>query len=245
MPVKDNFSKQSDLYAKYRPHYPAILYNYLFDNTSGFDAAWDCGTGNGQVAFQLAKRFKKVYATDISAKQLDNAIKAPNIQYMQAPAEKTVIPEACIDLITVAQALHWFEIESFYKEVVRVAKPGATLAYWGYNLLAVNDIIDPILKDFHDNVVGEYWDPERKILTNKYADINLPLINPHQTYFQYTVQWAPEHLKGYLESWSAVQHYIRKKNANPVDNLISQIKKHWTDNQTVTFPVFLIAGKLQ
>ncbi|GAA0891065.1 class I SAM-dependent methyltransferase [Fulvivirga kasyanovii] len=244
MSVKDNFSEQSELYAAYRPHYPAMLFNYLFDNVKSFDCAWDCGTGNGQVAYQLARRFKKVYATDISTKQLDNAIKAPNIHYMQAPAEKTSIPSSSVDLVTVAQALHWFEVKSFYNEVKRVVKPGGILAYWGYNLLQVAKSIDPLIKNFHDNIVGSYWDPERKILLKEYADINFPLKDPHQTYFHYTVQWSLKHLKGYLESWSAVQHYIRQEHSNPVEPLIDQLQSHWRDNQVVTFPVFLILGRV-
>ncbi|MBL6449528.1 class I SAM-dependent methyltransferase [Fulvivirga sp. 29W222] len=244
MSVKDNFSRQSDLYAAYRPHYPPMLYNYLFDKIKNFNYAWDCGTGNGQVAYQLSKRFKKVCATDISSKQLENAVKVPNIQYMLAPAESTSIPSSCVDLITVAQALHWFEVESFYKEVLRVASPDATLAYWGYNILQVNESIDPIIRHFHNHVVGDYWDPERKVLLKEYADINFPLINPRQTYFHYAIQWNLSHLKGYLESWSAVQHYIQQKRHNPVEALIDQIQSQWDDNQAVTFPIFLVYGRI-
>lgn len=239
---KDNFSSQADLYVKYRPLYPVELYEYLFSKTTHFDVAWDCGTGNGQVAHQLARRFKKVTATDISEKQLAKAQTAENIEYLLAPAGQTSISTGTVDLVTVAQAIHWFDQKSFYKEVQRVGKPGATLSYWGYNLLRVNNEIDPLINDFHDNVVGPYWDPERNILLNEYVDIHFPLLNMQHKHFTCRVQWNLDHLIGYLNSWSAVQHYIRQHHENPVEKLKKELKNKGFDNQYVNFPVFLILG---
>ena len=119
--MKDNFSRQSDIYAKYRPAYPQQLYDFIFQHVAGKQAAWDCATGNGQAAKELAKVFDKVYATDISQKQIENAVQQPNIFYSVQPAEQTNFPNNSFDLITVAQALHWFRFDDFYAEVKRVA----------------------------------------------------------------------------------------------------------------------------
>ena len=159
--MKDNFSKQSDLYVKYRPRYPKSLYEYIYDRCSQFNAAWDCGTGNGQVAHQLAKRFNNVIATDISAAQLDHALKSTNINYKLASAENSEIESQSIDLVTVAQAIHWFDFDRFYKEVCRVAKPECLLAYWGYDLPKIEPAVDKTVIHFHDEALGDYWDIER------------------------------------------------------------------------------------
>jgi ubiquinone/menaquinone biosynthesis C-methylase UbiE len=123
--MKDNFSKQSDLYAKYRPGYPQALYDCIINHVENKEAAWDCGTGNGQAAKELSKAFMKVFATDISQKQIDKAVQSDNIFYSVQPAEQTNFPDNSFDLVTVAQALHWFRFDEFYKEVRRVTKPGA------------------------------------------------------------------------------------------------------------------------
>lgn len=121
--MKDNFSKQAAGYAKYRPVYPPELYDFILANAPRKQAAWDCGTGNGQAANELAKTFDKVYATDISQKQIEKAVQQSNIFYSVQPAEQTNFPGNSFDLITVAQALHWFKFDDFYTELKRVAKP--------------------------------------------------------------------------------------------------------------------------
>src|SRR5882672_948119 len=122
--MKDLFSAQAKQYAAFRPTYPEALYDFIFQHVHGNENAWDCATGNGQVAQRLARQFKKVYATDISQKQLDQASPANNIHYAVSPAESTPFPDHQFDLITVGQALHWFDLDKFYAEVKRVIKPG-------------------------------------------------------------------------------------------------------------------------
>jgi ubiquinone/menaquinone biosynthesis C-methylase UbiE len=130
--MKDNFSDKSDLYEKYRPFYPIEFYTYLFQQVTSKIKAWDCGTGNGQVASELAKEFKNVFATDISENQLTQAAQKVNITYSVQPAESTRFPDNMFDLITVAQPIHWFDFEKFYSEVKRVAKNNAILCIVGY-----------------------------------------------------------------------------------------------------------------
>ena len=143
--MKDNFSKQANIYAKFRPEYPSVLYDFILKNTENRSTAWDCATGNGQAAKVLAQHFEKVYATDINQKQIDNATQAANIEYSISLAEKTPFEDNFFDLITVAKAVHWFDFDKFYTEVQRVAKPNATLAIWGYGTLSVdNENVDKL-----------------------------------------------------------------------------------------------------
>lgn len=240
--TKDNFSSQASDYAKYRPHYPKSLYHYLFKKVDNFDAAWDCGTGNGQVAIQLAEHFKYVYGTDISQNQLDHAPYKDNICYLCTPVEKTPLQEESVNLVTVGQAIHWFDLVQFYQEVQRVAKPNALMAYWAYGLVSVSEEIDPLIKDFHDVTVGPYWDEERKIWANQYADINFPLKKFEKKKFTIELDWSVAQLHGYLSTWSSVRKYMHRHKNNPVGPLIDQVSTLWTDKLKVRFPVLVFTG---
>ena len=152
--MKDNFSTQASIYAKYRPTYPDSLFEFILSHVNTRTAAWDCATGNGQTAKELAKYFEKVYATDISQKQLDQAEKAPNIIYSNQPSEKTNFPSATFDLVTVSQALHWFQFDLFYKEVRRVCKKGGWIAVWMYDRRLSPEIDTLISEELYKNVLG-------------------------------------------------------------------------------------------
>ncbi|MBV9987935.1 MAG: class I SAM-dependent methyltransferase, partial [Chitinophagaceae bacterium] len=172
--MKDNFSSQSQNYAQFRPHYPAELFSYLLGLVKERESAWDCGTGNGQVAGVLADHFGLVQATDISQQQLDQAISKPNIHYSVQSAEKTGFADAAFDLITVAQAIHWFRFHEFYSEVKRTLKPGGLLAVIGYGLLRTDAALQQLLDDFYRNTVGVYWDAERRYIDEAYTTIPFP-----------------------------------------------------------------------
>ncbi len=241
--AKDNFSAQSKLYARYRPHYPPSLFEFLYEQVERFDKAWDCATGNGQVAGVLAQKFNTVYATDISQQQLDQAEEKQNIVYQVGSAENSGLTTK-VDLITVAQAIHWFDVDAFYKEAKRLSHEETYLAYWGYGLLKISEAIDPILFDFYDHTVGPYWDPERRIIEQEYRDIAMPLKNRVLENFSFSDTWSLETLRGYLTSWSAVQHYIKKHGNNPVDEFIQEVAPLWGGQQNVDFPIFLNGGRL-
>ncbi|MDZ7647171.1 MAG: class I SAM-dependent methyltransferase [Cytophagales bacterium] len=169
----DLFSSHSQQYAEFRPSYPQALYDFIYSHVRTFEIAWDSGTGNGQAARVLSNRFKKVLATDISSKQLEQADKASSISYSIA-VEKTEFANSSIDLITVAQAMHWFDLDKFYQEVNRVAKPDALLAIWGYGLLRIDPAIDSLVTDFYKSVVGPYWNKQRKLIDEAYQAIPFP-----------------------------------------------------------------------
>jgi ubiquinone/menaquinone biosynthesis C-methylase UbiE len=242
--MKDNFSKQSDTYAKYRPVYPQELFDCITGFVPSKKLVWDCGTGNGQTAAVLCKYFEKVYATDISKNQIDNAVQAANIIYALEPAEQTSLEDNSVDLVTVSQALHWFDFEKFYGEVKRVSKKKGIIAAWTYNLLQIDPITDKIIHHYHFDTLETYWDKERAHVNDNYANIPFPfdpIVTPH---FSIKVKWNVEDLEGYLNTWSALQKFISLNNFNPVDGLIEKIKENWPSEEIrpVEFPLTIKIG---
>ena len=176
---KDHFSGIAENYQTYRPCYPATLFEHLVTLVDNRDIAWDCGTGSGQAAIRLAQHFNKVIATDASAEQIANAESHPKIEYINAPAEQSDLPAHCANLVTVAQALHWFDIPAFYSEVKRVVKPGGIIAVWTYGKMKLEiPELRSILGHFYHDTVGPYWPPERKQVEDQYASIPFPFHGP-------------------------------------------------------------------
>lgn len=243
--MKDRFGGHASSYAVFRPSYPASLYNFILDHTPGRDAAWDCACGNGQVAKDLSPHFGLVHGTDISRKQLDNAFMAPNIRYSLSSAEKTSFSHDSFDLVAVGQALHWFKLKDFFAEVSRVGKKGSTIAVWGYGLVRINNVLDPIIDDFYVNVIGPYWDPERRLIDDHYNSIEFPFPKILPPAFDFSFDWDIEEFRGYITTWSAVQKFIAQENHNPVDELIGKLTGRWKGKEKVTFPLFLLLGHIQ
>lgn len=240
---KDYFSTQASAYASFRPTYPQALYDFILDKTRERSVAWDCATGNGQVARVLSKHFKRVEATDISKAQLEKAVRADNIHYSVAPAESSSLGAATFELITVAQALHWFDLDRFYKEVRRVARPGAILAVWCYKLLSISKDLDNIIHDFYLNVTGPYWDPARQIVDEEYRTIPFPFKEISSPVFYQKEEWSPHHLAGFLTSWSATQNYIRENGHDPVTAMMTRVSAYWEEGaRSVRFPIYARIG---
>jgi len=239
--MKDNFSKQAEAYAKYRPQYPSALFEHIISFVKEKKLAWDCGTGNGQTAKELARYFEQVYATDISSKQIEHAVKAHNIIYKTEPAEKTALEENSTDLITVSQALHWFDFDKFYNEVRRVSKPGGLIAVWTYSLLRIDDITNNLVDQYHFEKMKDYWDKERHYVDDFYKTIPFPFEEIDTAAFAIELNWDLQDLEGYLNTWSALQKFIATNNYNPVAELIERIKQHWPDSEMrkIIFPIHL------
>ena len=246
MEKKDYFSKHSEVYAAFRPTYPDELYQFLFEHVKGRSCAWDCATGNGQAARNLAGHFDSVFATDISQQQLDHAFRAENIFYSVSPAEKTDFATNQFDLITVGQALHWFDIPAFYREAARTGKPGGLLAVWGYSLPSVNAKIDSLLLDFYQHETGPYWDHARRQVENHYRNLPFPFEIIPSPNFSIHVEWSDDQFAGYLTSWSATQKYIREQKINPVIAFMRTLREYWRAGtiKSLSFPVFMKAGRI-
>ena len=246
--MKDLFSKQAGIYAKYRPGYPEDLIEYILTFVKGREFAWDVATGNGQAAKLLVPYFLKVFATDISAKQISQSAHESKIEYQVAPAEKTDFRDNSFDLITVAQAYHWFPFEDFQKEATRVSKPGGIIAVWGYGLIMTeNEKLMQFIHHFYTEVVGKYWDPERKYVDEAYRSIPFPYQELPSKPFSITVNWSKEDLVGYLSTWSSVQHYIEANQKNPVDEFAIELEAIWDGSreEPFTFPLFLRIGQIR
>lgn len=244
--MKDNFSAQAKDYSKFRPIYPPEMIEYVVSFVKQKGSALDVATGNGQLAKELAKYFKQVYATDMSEKQIENAEHANNIIYKVEPAEKTDFEDKTFELITVAQAIHWFDFDAFYKEVKRLLKPDGIFAVLGYGLFQTNEHTHKILSHFYHDIIGPYWDPERRYLDENYETIPFPFDELEVKKFEANFNWNIEQLTGYLETWSAVQHYKKKNNNNnPVDLIRDELKESWQkSNKQVTFPLLLRIGQI-
>lgn len=242
----DNFSEQSAEYAQYRPTFPERLIQELAGMTDP-DLAWDIGTGNGQVAALLARHFHQVVATDMSQQQLDQAVKAENIVYIKEPAEDSSLEDHSVNMATVAQAIHWFDFNPFYKEVRRVLVPGGVLAVLGYGEMETGTAIDEVYNRFHKNILSEFWDPQRRYVDEGYRTIPFPF-EEITLKGQYRIErsWTLSDLMGYFSSWSAVRHYIRDRNQDPIALIVSDLRHAWpagTDHLQVRFPVFARVGR--
>ena len=172
--MKDNFSTQAKAYAQYRPYYPPEMISYIVSLVPHKDTALDVATGNGQVAAALAPYFKEVYGTDISAKQLQNAAPAPNLIYKEGSAEDTGFSNEQFNLVTVAQAIHWFRFDAFYAEVKRILKPNGIFTVMGYGLFSTNPETDVIINHFYKDIIGSHWDPKRRYIDENYTTIPFP-----------------------------------------------------------------------
>jgi SAM-dependent methyltransferase len=243
--LKDNFSTQAVQYVQFRPTYPKTLYDFILNNVAQKTLAWDCATGNGQVAVELSLFFDQVYASDISAKQLANAPQKENIIYLEEPAEKTSFKDDSFDLITVAQGIHWFNFEEFFKEVKRVLRPNGLFLAVGYGLMSVSPAIDKVIFKLYSDILGKYWDEERKHIDNNYNSIPFPFSPIESPSLFITTRWDFAQLVGYLETWSSLQHYLKAHHKNPIDLIIGDLKKAWgsEEEKNIDFPLIIKAGR--
>ncbi|XVF56255.1 hypothetical protein PTKIN_Ptkin06aG0104300 [Pterospermum kingtungense] len=254
------FIKQAKHYAEGRPSYPHNLFQFIASKTAKHDLAWDVGTGSGQAARSLAEIYKNVVATDTSPKQIEFATKLPNIQYQHtspvmslSEIEQNVAAESSVDLVTVAQAMHWFDLPIFYQQVKWVLKkPHGVLAAWCYTTPEVNDSIDNILQRFYEN---PYWDPPRKLVDDKYTSIDFPFEPVDGAASTGPFEFANERMMGlddyftYLRSWSAYEKAKEKGVELLSEGVVDDFKRAWSEDgnngqKLVNFPIYLRIGKV-
>jgi SAM-dependent methyltransferase len=245
MTFKDHFSRQAADYAKFRPGYPQELFNYLGGIAPSRQLAWDCGTGNGQAAIGLASVFDRVIATDASEKQISNAQPYDRVEYRVAPAEDSGIDSGTVDLIMVAQALHWFDLSRFYAEARRVLKRDGVLAASAYNLLHFGPAIDEVVNRYYYEVVGPFWPLERK-LVEQFDDLPFPFQEIDSPKFEMTASWNLDHLVGYLRTWSSTQRFIAAKGSDPLKQIMDDLGAAWgapEQTRNVSWPLTLRVGR--
>jgi SAM-dependent methyltransferase len=245
--AKDNFSIQSREYSVFRPVFPDALYEFIVQQVNGFNLAWDVATGNGQSAVKIAPYFEKVIATDISENQLAHAFQLPNIIYRAEAAEHSSLEANSVDLVVVSQALHWMDFDAFYPEVKRVAKPAAVIAAFVYSLLEAGDpVINNAISKFYFEDSAPYWDKERRWVDEAYTSIPFPFREIAAPPFTMEYQWTLADIAGYINTWSACQHYQKQTGRNLVEEkLLPPLREFSMDKIVrVQFPVYMRIGRI-
>jgi SAM-dependent methyltransferase len=243
---KDHFSRQATDYAKFRPQYPRALFQFIAALAPGDQLALDGATGNGQAAVALAEFFQRVIALDASADQIARALPNDRVEYRVAAAESTGLAAHSCAALTVAQALHWFDLDAFYAEARRVLQPGGVLAVWAYNELRITTRVDALIRRFHDDIVGPYWPGERRIVGPRYRDLPFPFYEIEAPAFQIEVRWSLHHLLGYLRTWSATQRFVARHGHDPVDAVAADLAVIWGDaseERPAIWPLTILIGR--
>ncbi|MDR0244234.1 MAG: class I SAM-dependent methyltransferase [Burkholderia sp.] len=244
---KDHFSGGSAGYAAYRPTYPAALIDFLASLAPARERALDCGCGTGQLSVLLADRFDEVVATDASAAQIGKAQPHDGVTYRTSLAEDSGLPDASVDLIAVAQAAHWLDLDKFYAEVRRVARRQAGIALVTYGVLHVEGAVDDAVLHFYYDTIGGYWPAERGHVEDGYRRLPFPFDEVVPPALAIDVQWCLDDLIGYLNTWSAVKAAEKALGANPVDALAETLRDAWGDpasRRRVTWPLSIRAGRV-
>ena len=247
MTFKDHFSDASAAYAEFRPTYPDTMFAWLASLCNEHECAWDCATGSGQAAIELAKQFKQVIATDASVEQIKHASGPGNVRFAVAPAEASGLYSQSTDLITVAQAAHWFDLPRFYTEVNRVLKPGGVLAIWGYGRLNLSKGMDELFEHFYSDTIGPFWPQERKLIDDGYRTLDFPFVEIPAPEFFIEVEWDLPRLLAYLSTWSAVKRYQTANEVDPLPALASSLAPLWGDTRQarpLQWPLFLRVGRI-
>lgn len=246
MTFKDHFSSIARSYARHRPTYPKELFAFLASLAPARELAWDCATGNGQAALELAPYFRKVIATDASADQIAHAAPCEGVEYRVAPAEPSGLPDESVDLLTVAQAAHWLDLPRFRVEWRRVLKPGGAIGIWTYDLLKAGPDVDPILEEIYYPRLGGYWPPERKLVDEGYRSLDFGFDPVSVPPFRMTVEWNLGDVLAYLRTWSAVTAFKEKEGIDPIDEYEPRFGAAWGDpttRRTITWPLVVYAGR--
>ncbi|HEX5831481.1 MAG TPA: class I SAM-dependent methyltransferase, partial [Gemmatimonadaceae bacterium] len=242
---RDHFSSGSDAYRRFRPRYPEPLFAALAAAAPGRTLAWDCGTGNGQAAVALAKHFAHVMATDASRAQLAVAETHPRVQYRAATAEASGLDVSTVDLVTVAQALHWFDLDAFYAEVRRVVRRDGVLAAWSYGLMKIDPSVDAVVRDFYTVRLGAYWPAERRYVDEGYRTIPFPFPELALPPLTLEATLTLEQLAGYVSTWSAVHRYVKERGESPVPELVHALRPWWGgEARQVRWPLAVRAGRV-
>jgi SAM-dependent methyltransferase len=243
---KDHFSERAAGYASHRPHYTRELAHWLAGIAPAKHLAWDVACGSGQLSTLLGDEFARVVATDASSAQIAQATPHPHVDYRVEPAEKSSLDDRSADLITVAQAVHWLDLEAFYTEARRVARPGAALALIAYHIAVIDPEVDSVIHRFYSGDLDGYWPPERKHIETEYRDIPFPferIAPPSRTHL--SVEWDVEQMLGYIRTWSAVQGLEKARGPAITEQFAGRLRAAWGSRvREVRWPLVLVAGRI-
>lgn len=242
-----DYSPFAGQYAQSRPGYPPELFAHLASLVDPRHLAWDCATGNGQAAVGLVKHFDRVIATDISAEQIRHAVPHPRIDFRVAGSEESGLEDRSVDLITVASAMHWFNLDRFYAEVKRVTRPGGVLAAWTYHVGYVEPPFDRVFGRFYHEIVAPFFAAGARLVDDRYKTITLPGEPIPAMEFHVSAAWSLDQMLAFVRSWSGTQEYIKKRGEDPIALLARELESIWGDHKrihTVRWPLYLRISKL-
>lgn len=243
----DHFSTVATEYSAFRPRYPRALFEFLSTIVEQHRLAWDCGAGTGQATLDLADFFDEVIGTDVSAEQIGRAPQHPKITWLVCPAELTPLASRSVDLITVAQALHWFDHARFNAEVRRVAAPGAAIAAWTYGAPRMDGSVGELLHRSMFETLGDYWPPERRHVYDEYRSIPFPFERIATPPVSLEDEWKPAQLAGYMRTWSATTRYRSSTGDDPIAEIEQEMGALWGDPSVprrIVWPLIIIAGRV-
>jgi SAM-dependent methyltransferase len=190
--------------------------------------------------------FDEVFASDMSEEQIKYALQTDRIQYSKQGASKTNYPDQFFQFVSVAQAIHWFDFDDFYKEVRRITTPDAVLLVCGYEKIQVNEEVDALLDTLYSGILSEYWDPERHYIEAQYRTIPFPFTEIETPSFTWRAQWSLKQLLGYLRTWSALKKYIHIHHEDPLEKMQASFEAIWGEDKTkpIQFPIILRVGSV-
>ena len=247
MTLQDHFSGDSANYARFRPRYPDALFDFLAGEAPTREEAWDAGTGTGQAAVGLAQHFEHVTATDSSISQIEMATPDPKVSYRVASAESSGLGDASMDLVSAAQAVHWFDRPRFWAEVRRILRPNGVVAIWTYVLFEISPEIDAVVRRFYSGIVGPFWPPERRITEQRYQTIEFPFLEFGAPDFVIEQSMTLEDVAGYIRTWSATRGFIKHHRQDPVAGLVKDLTRAWHDPKlarAARWPVAMRVGRI-
>lgn len=246
MAFQDHFSSQASEYARFRPRYPAALFEWLAAVSPGRVLAWDCGTGSGQAAVALAAHFERVVASDPSPEQIAHAEPHVRAHYVVGPAEEPPMQARGADLVTCAQAFHWLDHARFFPALRVTLRPGGVFAAWGYGLMSISPEVDAMVQHYYSAIVGPYWPPDRVHIENRYQSLPFPLEQVAAPDFAMTADWSLDALFGYLDTWSATRRYLAARGTHPLDTVRADLARAWgrVPVRSVQWPLFLRVGRV-
>ncbi|XP_062000336.1 uncharacterized protein LOC133717645 [Rosa rugosa] len=259
------FDKQAEIYVEARPTYPKEWYSKLAALTPQHSLAWDVGTGSGQATVGLLEHYDQVVGSDISEAQLNHAIQHPRVRYIHTPtsiSDDEMVDliggghENSVDLVTVATAVHWFDLPHFYSLVKRLLrKPGGIIAVWCYNsmdYMVVGPDFDLAMKRLHENCLP-FWDPRAKYAFEGYRTLPFPFesVGLGREGEPITLE-IPREL-----SFQGVERMLRSYSAVPTakdqgvdllsEDVIKELQRAWGGHdliRSVTIKACMLVGKL-
>lgn len=246
MEFKDHFSDRAELYSQFRPTYPDALFEWISTLVRRHELAWDCATGNGQAAAGLASHFERVIATDASEKQISMAAAHASIDYRIATASESGLADESVDVVTVAQAIHWLDHAQFYDEARRVMQRDAAIVIWAYGDPVIDDAnIDAIVHAYNRGTIEQYWKPERNLILAGLRTIPFPFLEVRAPEFLMERSWTLRELAGYMRTWSATAAYSAEHGGDPVGVVENSLLRLWgSGTHVVRWPLYVRAGYL-